>query len=131
MSKTLIWKPQEAFVDFFYTESNEILSRRTVFREDINYFVPYGGRGSGKSFSFIDACVVEASIRPVRILCTREIQNSIQESVKAEIEAAIDDRGLRNFFTITKDEIKGLNGSKFIFKGIKNNGLKYTIASSI
>jgi phage terminase large subunit len=92
-----------------------------VFREDVTYFVPYGGRGSGKSFTKMDAIVIEASLRPVRILCTREIQLSIDESVKAEIEAAIVDRGLSQFFTITKTEIRGLNGSKFIFKGIKNN----------
>lgn len=121
MGAVLDWKPQEAFVDFFYTTAEEILSKRTVFREELTYFVPYGGRGSAKSFTFIDACVVEASIRPVRILCTREIQLSIDESVKAEIEAAIVDRGLEHFFKILKDRIEGLNGSKFIFKGIKNN----------
>lgn len=117
----LEWSPQAAFAPFFYTDANDIKNKRTVFREELTYFVPYGGRGSGKSFTFIDACVIEASIRPVRILCTREIQLSIDESVKAEIEAAIADRGLGNFFRITRDRIEGLNGSKFIFKGIKNN----------
>ena len=117
----LDWCPQEAFTDFFYTTSEEIIKRRTVFLEELTYFIPYGGRGSAKSFTFIDALVIEASIRPVRILCTREIQESIEESVKAEIEAAILDRGLSSFFRIIKTEITGLNGSKFIFKGIKNN----------
>lgn len=121
MAKTLVWKPMPAFAEFFYTDANEIIKRRTVFREDITYFVPHGGRGSAKSFTFMDAIVVEASIRPVRILCTREIQLSIEESVKAEIEAAIIDRGLESFFRILKTEIVGLNGSKFMFKGIKNN----------
>lgn len=121
MGAVLDWKPQEAFADFFYTTAEEILAKRTVFREDLTYFVPYGGRGSGKSFTFIDACVVESALRPIRILCTREIQLSIDESIKAEIEAAIVDRGLSHFFTITRDAIRGLNGSKFMFKGIKNN----------
>lgn len=121
MSKTLIWTPQEAYQDFFYTDSNEILKRRTVFREDIDFFVPYGGRGSAKTWSFLDAAVVEASIRPVRVLCAREYQVSIDESIKAEIEAAIYNRGLENFFKILKKEITASNGSKFIFKGIKNN----------
>ena len=89
MTKKLIWKPQPAFAEFFYTNTTDIINRRTVFREDISYFVPHGGRGSGKTFTFIDACVIEASIRPVRILCTRELQISIEESIKAEIEAAI------------------------------------------
>jgi len=121
MGAVLDWKPQEAFAEFFYTTTEDIINKRTVFREELTYFVPYGGRGSAKSFTFIDACVIEASIRPVRILCTREIQLSIDESVKAEIEAAIVDRGLTHFFRVTKDKIEGLNGSKFIFKGIKNN----------
>ena len=120
MSK-LNWYPQEAFKDFFYTDSSEILSRQTVFREDVDYFVPYGGRGSAKSYTFMDAIVVEAALRPIRILCAREIQLSIEESVKAEIEAAITERGLDGFFNILKTEITALNGSKFIFKGIKNN----------
>ena len=121
MGAILDWKPQAAFADFFYTTSEEILSKRTVFKEELTYFVPYGGRGSAKSFTFIYDCLIEASIRPVRILCTREIQLSIEESIKAEIEAAIVDRGLSHFFRITKDKIEALNGSKFIFKGIKNN----------
>ena len=121
MGAVLDWKPQEAFTDFFHTKAEDILKKRTVFKEELTYFVPYGGRGSAKSFTFIDACVIESSIRPVRILCTREIQLSIDESVKAEIEAAIVDRGLSHFFNITEKQIVGLNGSKFIFKGIKNN----------
>jgi len=121
MGAVLDWCPQEVFTDFFYTTAEEILSKRTVFREEITYIVPYGGRGSGKSFTIMDACVVEAALRPVRILFTREIQLSIEESVKAEIEAAIIERGLSDFYDVTENKIVGLNGSKFIFKGIKNN----------
>lgn len=118
---SLKWFPQVAFKDFFYTTAEEILSKRTVFREDVDYFVPHGGRGSAKSYSFMDAIVVEASLRPIRILCAREYQISIEESIKAEIEAAIDARGLNGFFRCLESRIEGLNGSKFIFKGIKNN----------
>jgi phage terminase large subunit len=81
----------------------------------------YGGRGSAKTYSAVDAAVVEASLRPVRVLVTREIQNSIEDSIKAEIEAAIDNRNLNGFFDIQNNVIKGANGSRFIFKGLKNN----------
>jgi len=121
MSGCLFWQPQKAYKDFFYLDRNKILTRRTVFQEDIDYFIPYGGRGSAKTWSFLDAVVVEASLRPVRVLCAREIQESIDESIKAEIEAAIENRGLQWFFRILKKEIIARNGSKFIFKGIKNN----------
>ena len=61
MGRTLHWTPQESFTDFFYTTAEEIIKRRTVFKEELTYFVPYGGRGSAKSFTFIDALVIEAT----------------------------------------------------------------------
>lgn len=117
----LVWKPQPAYTDFFYTDSKTILEKRSVFREDLVYFVPYGGRGSAKTWTFADAVVVEATLRPVRVLVTRELQNSIEESIKAEIEAAIINRGVEHFFQVLKTEINGRNGSHFLFKGLKNN----------
>jgi len=121
VKNNLDWRPQEVFQDFFYTDPLEILARRTVFQENKEYFTAYGGRASAKTWTVFDAVVVEASLRPVRVLCAREYQVSIDESIKEEIESAITNRGLDHFFTITKKEIVGLNGSKFIFKGIKNN----------
>lgn len=121
MSKTLVWRPQEAFKPYFYTEPSEIIKNRSVFRLEYTNFISYGGRGSGKTYTFADAVIVEASLRKIRVLVTREIQLSIEESIKAELEKAIYARGLENFFTIQKTEIIGLNGSKFIFRGLKNN----------
>ncbi len=117
----LDWYPQEAFADYFYTDEKDILARRTVFRDELEYWVPYGGRGSGKTYTFADAVVIEASLRPVRILVTRELQESVEESIKSEIENAIDSRNLNHFFDIQKQVIIGRNGSRFIFKGLKNN----------
>ena len=117
----LDWQPQKAFEDYFYIDAQIILSKRTVFQELIDYFTAYGGRASAKTWTFFDAVVVEATLRPVRILCAREFQVSIDESIKAEIEETISRRGLDRFFRVLKKEIIGLNGSKFLFKGIKNN----------
>ena len=121
MSRKLIWNPQEAFRDFFYTSPEDIKRHRTVFRKEYEYFVPYGGRGSAKTYTFADAVIVEASLRKIRVLVTREIQDSIDESIKAELEKAIFNRGLQDFFKITNTYIEGLNGSFFLFKGLKNN----------
>lgn len=118
---SLVWKPQKAFAPHFLTDANDIISRRTIFAPDVIYHVDYGGRGSAKTWTWADAIVVEASLRPVRILVTREFQISIEESVKDEIESAISNRGLDGFFDCQKSVIIGLNGSRFIFKGIKNN----------
>ena len=117
----LNWSPQPIYEDYFYTSPQDVIEKRTVWREEFDYFIMYGGRGSAKTMTAVDAVVVEASLRPCRVLVTREHQNSIDESVKAEIEEAIHDRGLDDFFTIYDKSIRGRNGSKFIFKGLKNN----------
>ena len=121
MSKSLSFFPQSAFAPAYYTDINEIMKERSFFRKEFSYFVDYGGRGGGKTKDKIKSVVYEASIRPVRVLVTRELQNSIEESVKAEIEAVIFEEGLESFFKITEKAIVGLNGSRFIFRGLKNN----------
>ncbi len=117
----LVWTPQAAFADHFLTSVGDILEHRSIFAKGIQYHIDYGGRGSGKTYTWADAVVVEASLRPVRILVTREFQGSIGESIKNEIEDAITARGLDWFFDCQKDTTIGRNGSKFIYKGIKNN----------
>lgn len=84
------------------------------------YTILHGGRGSGKSMSAATALVLRAAAQPLRILCFREIQESIDESVKAIIEQRIRDCGLEGFFNITKREITAPNGSKFIFRGLSD-----------
>ena len=121
MSKSLSFFPQSAFAPAYYTDINETMKERSFFRKEFSYFVDYGGRGGGKTKDKIKSVVYEASIRPVRVLVTRELQNSIEESVKAEIEAVIFEEGLESFFKITEKAIVGLNGSRFIFRGLKNN----------
>lgn len=84
------------------------------------YTIFHGGRGSGKSMAAATALVIRAAQEPLRILCFREIQESIDESVKAIIEQRIKDCGLDGFFKITKVDITGMNGSKFIFRGLSD-----------
>ena len=117
-----MWNPQPAFQDFFYTEPDDIIKHSTVFRKEYEYYVPFGGRGSGKTYTFADAVIIEATLRKVRILVTREIQDSIDESIKQELEKAIINRGLEDCFKITNTYIEcTVTGSYFLFKGLKNN----------
>ena len=57
----------------------------------------YGGRGSAKSHTVARYCIIRSLERPMRILCTRELQKSIAESVhqllSSCIESALDGRG--------------------------------------
>ncbi len=85
------------------------------------YKVAYGGRGSGKSFAFTDALIVKALTSRVRVLCAREFQNSISDSVHRLLSKRIDDLGLSAYFTIQRDTITSKNGSEFTFKGLRHN----------
>jgi phage terminase large subunit len=81
-----------------------------------------GGRGSGKSRFFATYAVTQmASRRGFRIVCVREIQNSIKDSVKQLIEDVIVEMGMEAFFAITDQEIRGRNGALCIFRGLQNH----------
>lgn len=79
-----------------------------------------GGRGGGKSHFFGEYAILRAYESKRRILCAREIQNSIKDSVKHLLEKKIEKLGLSSFFHITRDEIVGKNGSRFIFRGLRD-----------
>ena len=85
------------------------------------YKAVFGGRGTGKSHSIAVALILLAGQTPLRILCCREIQRSIKDSVKRLIDDLIRDFKLQEFFISTDTEIRGKNGSLFLFAGIKTN----------
>ena len=94
---------------------------------DARYKVVYGGRGGGKTFELARAFVQimcgmlpDFPFRPpVRLACFREVQNTISESVKEELETQIDQLGLRPIFgRRRKTEIVHPNGSRCIFLGL-------------
>lgn len=120
MSK-LVFTPQKVFSQAYNLDPKLIMAERSFFSSKYDYFVDYGGRGGGKTKDKVKSVVLEASIRKVRVLVTREFQESISESIKAEIETCIEELGLGDFFKITEDKIRGLNGSRFVFKGLKKN----------
>ena len=85
------------------------------------YKIYHGGRGSAKSWTFSDLLVMTTYRKPTRVLCTREYQNSIQDSVYKLLSDTIERHSLRGFFHLTKASILGLNGSEFIFEGLHRN----------
>jgi len=84
------------------------------------YKVAFGGRGSGKSWAFARALIIQAANKPIRVLCTREVQKSIRDSVKRLLDDQIETLGLEEFFSSTDIAIKGRNGSEFLFNGLSN-----------
>ena len=81
----------------------------------------YGGRGSGKSHAVAQYCLFRAYSEKIKVLCTRELQKSIADSVHALLCDKIEQMGLQDFFTVYKDRIVGANGSVFIFAGVRQN----------
>lgn len=92
-----------------------------VLYADARYKILYGGRGSTKSWSIADYEVQNAAYSNKRILCTREIQSSIKDSVYRLIVDTIFKHKIENNFIINKDAILGIYGSEFIFKGLRHN----------
>src|SRR5579859_7610069 len=85
------------------------------------YKVLYGGRGSGKTWSVCRALLILGVRKKLFILCAREIQKSIKESVHKTLADQIDDLGLGWFYRVLETSIIGKNGTRFTFAGIRNN----------
>jgi len=80
----------------------------------------YGGRGGAKSHFFAEQIIVRTYARPLRVVCIREVQNSIKDSVKQLLVDKISKLGLEKHFTILETEIRGANGSLIIFRGMQS-----------
>lgn len=89
--------------------------------EPARYKAFYGGRGAAKSTEFTDALLVQGIQHKHRILCCREIQKSIRDSVHKLIADRIDHYGLGDVYEVQNDRIIGKNGTEFIFKGLRHN----------
>lgn len=85
------------------------------------YKVLYGGRGGAKSWGVARALLIQGAASPLRILCAREFQNSIKESVHHLLESQIHELGLSDFYEVRKAEITGVNGTEIVFTGLHNN----------
>lgn len=89
----------------------------------VRYRGAYGGRGSGKSFSFAKMAAVMGYTRTMRILCTRELQVSIKDSFHTEVKRAIaSEPWLQAAYIVGENYIRGRhNGTEFLFKGLRHN----------
>lgn len=79
----------------------------------------YGGRGGAKSHFFAEQIVCQA-LTGKRIVCLREVQITIKESVKQLIADKISKLGLDHLFDVVESEIRGPQGSLIIFKGLQS-----------
>ena len=89
--------------------------------EKQRYRILYGGRGGAKSWGVARALLIKGAQRQLRILCAREFQTSIRDSVHKLLCDQIIDLRLDGFYEITQNSIRGKNGTEFSFIGLKNN----------
>jgi len=85
------------------------------------YRVLYGGRGGSKSWNIARALLLKGCEQTTRVLCAREFQTSIKDSVHKLLVDQIFNLGIEAHYEVTDRTIRGLNGTEFIFVGIKNN----------
>lgn len=97
------------------------------------YKVLHGGRGGTKSWGIARALIIRALTEPggLRVLCAREVQSSMKDSVHQLLKDQIDLMGLgakgTGHFRVLDDQIRGPNGGLFTFKGLKDpDALKST-----
>lgn len=80
-----------------------------------------GGRGSGKSWSVGQMLALHGYIRPMRILCVREVQKSIEQSSFKLVADSIQRMGLGNWYDVQRKAIYGPNGTEITFAGLQDH----------
>ncbi len=81
----------------------------------------HGGRGGAKSWGVARALLLQGVETPLRILCAREFQNSIKDSVLKLLGDQVEALGLSNFYEVQTQAVKGANGTEFAFEGLRQN----------
>lgn len=90
--------------------------------ESARYKVLYGGRGGGKTLNIARALIILSKHKKLRILCAREFQNSISESVYEQLRIQAAALGCEHEFEFQRDRIvHNYTGSEFFFKGLRHN----------
>jgi phage terminase large subunit len=79
-----------------------------------------GGRGSAKSWSVARTLLIQGADKPLRILCTREVQQSIRDSVHKLLSDQIETLGLGSLYDIEQRSIRGKSGTEFLFAGLSD-----------
>ena len=89
------------------------------------YKVLHGGRGGAKSWSVASVLLCLGADRPLRILCAREVQKSMRDSVHRLLRDSVVRLGLESFYQVLDTEIRGANGTLFLFIGLQAHTVDY------
>lgn len=88
------------------------------------YKVMYGGRGGGKSWTIAKALLIDGLQRPGRILCARETQKSIADSVHEVLSKQIQAMNLGARYQVLEKEIRGVGiDTQIGYTGLRAQGI--------
>lgn len=82
--------------------------------------IAIGGRGSTKSMTIADLCLMDAQTKGIKTACFREYQNTIDDSVLALLTAEVDRLDLQGFHC-QKNAILCNGEEMFKFRGMARN----------
>lgn len=98
-------------------EEKSALFQPLYLRERL-FCILYGGRGGGKSWEIADYLLFDGIKNVNRNLCCREVQKSIKQSVHQLFKDRIKRWNLGRFYNVLETEIRGVNGTLFIYSGL-------------
>lgn len=81
----------------------------------------HGGRGGSKSWTMARGVIALGANRKLFVVCGREIQRSIKDSVHKLLSEQIVDMGLSDYYEVQEQKITGKNGTEIVFVGVRNN----------
>lgn len=109
----------EKKADYLRLYRNQVIPCLEVFRKPAPYKITFGGRGSGKSWSIASLLMQELSAEKHNLVCCREIQKSLDDSVYKLCVETIKRLKLGGW-NILRDVLENENGSRVIFRGLKD-----------
>lgn len=71
-----------------------------------------------KSWGIASVLLIMGTTRPLRVLCLREVQRSIKDSVYQLLKDMIEKMDLGSHYEVLQSEIRGKNGTLFLFAGL-------------
>lgn len=92
-----------------------------LFDQQYDHYVIWGGRDGCKSWGVAQYLILAGTQREERILCARETQQSISESVHQLLEDTVNRLQLDRAYKVQQTSIKGPYGTEFVFAGLKHN----------
>lgn len=96
-----------------------------LYTDEYRYLIYYSGRSTGKSYAVGLSQLIRGMSHKMKFLDVREVQASLRDSVKSQLEGLITANGWDEYFEIYRDSIRCLiNDSEWVFLGLKDNPTK-------